>query len=92
MIMKVKGHKKPNLIDATELEHGKLARVEEASLRNYDTSDWIGCIVIKSGERLVCIDTGEFWSFGENPLGVDIKVRVLNPDETVTLNNEKLIP
>lgn len=84
--------KKTNLIDATKLEGGKLAIVEEASLKNYDTSDWIGCIVIKSGDRLVCVNTGEFWSLGENPLGVDIKVRILNPDETVTLNNEKLIP
>jgi len=92
MIMKVTPRRHTNLINAAHLPLGVLGIIEEAYLKNHDVTDWLGSVVIRSGGgQIVCIDTGHFWLV-ENLNTYNnliLNVRKLEPDETITLNNEK---
>ena len=91
MIMKVTPRRHTNLINAAHLPLGVLGIIEEAYLKNHDVTDWLGSVVIRSGGgQIVCIDTGHFWLVENlNTNNLVLSVRKLEPDETITLNNEK---
>ena len=91
MIMKVTPRRHTSLISAARLPRGVLGIIEEASLKGHDVTSWLGSVVIRSGGgQIVCIDTGHFWLVENlNTNNLVLNVRKLEPDETITLNNEK---